>query len=75
MSVNWSRDSFLAHVADKIATCKADFDIDCQYEVIEFLTADIMKDLIIPNRWSLQMKYGTTPYWQTYNNKLTTGDR
>ena len=61
MSANWSRDDCPKHVANKIATGKVDFDIDCQYELIELQAKDIKKDLIIPNSWSLQMKDGTTP--------------
>ena len=60
MSANWSRYDCLNRVADKIATSKVDYDIDCQYEIIELQAEDIIRDLIIPNSWSLQMKDGTT---------------
>ena len=61
MSANWSRDDCLSHVADEVATGKVHFDIDCQYKLIELNVEDIMKGVIMPNRWSLQIKDGTTP--------------
>ena len=54
MSVNWSRDDCLNHVADTVAIGNVDFDIDCQYELIHH------KGPEQPNSWSLQMKDGTT---------------
>ena len=60
MSANWSRYDCLNHVADKAAIGNVDFDIDCQYELIELQAENIMTDLILPNSWSLQMKDGTT---------------
>ena len=59
LSSNWSRNDRLKHVADKIATGNVEFDIDYQYELMELKAEDIMKDLLIPNGWSLQMKDGT----------------
>ena len=61
MSANWSKDDCLNHIADKVVIGNVDFDIDCQYELIELQAEDIMKDLILPNSWSLQNKSGTTP--------------
>ena len=52
---------FLNHVADKVAIGNVDFGIDCLYELIELQAEDIMKDLILPNSWHLQMKDRTTP--------------
>ena len=49
------------NVADKVAIGNVDFDIDCQYEFIEVQAEDIMKDLLTPNSWSLNLKDGTTP--------------
>ena len=60
MSANCSRDSCLNHVADKITKCQVNFDIECQYELIELQVEDIMKDLIIPNSWRRQMENRTT---------------
>ena len=48
-------------VADKIATRNVEFDIDCKYKHIELQAEGIMKDLIFPDSWSLQMKDKTTP--------------
>ena len=61
MSANWSREDYLNHVADKVAIGNVNFDIDCQFKLIEFQEEDLMKDLILPNNWNLQMKDGTTP--------------
>ena len=49
MSVNWSRDNCLNHVADKAAIGKVNFDIDYQHQLIELQAEDIMKDPIQPN--------------------------
>ena len=61
MSANWSRDDCLNQVAAKVAIGKVNFDIDCQYKLIELQEEDIMKNLIQSNSWSLQMKDGSTP--------------
>ena len=71
MSTKWSKDDCLNHVADKIAIGNVDFDIDCQYEHIELQAEDIMKDIIIPDGWCLQMKDSTPSYWQETSHILT----
>ena len=53
MSAIGSRDDCLNHVADKVAIGNVDFDINCQYELIELQAEDIIKDLILSNSWSL----------------------
>ena len=53
MSATWLRDDCLNHIADKAALGKVDVDIDCQYKIIELQAEDIMKDIILPNSWSL----------------------
>ena len=68
MSANWSRDDCLNHVADKVTIGNVDFDIDCQYELIE-LQAEMM-DLIQPNSWSLQMKDGSTPILASFQQQI-----
>ena len=62
MSANRSRDDCLNHVADKITTGQINLDIDCQYELKELQAEDIMKDLILPNSLSLQMKDANYPH-------------
>ena len=53
MSVKWSRDDCLNHVADKVAMGRLDFVIDCQYQHIDLEAEDIIKDQIQPNSWNL----------------------
>ena len=55
MPAYWSRDDCLNHVADEVAIGNVDFDIDCKYGLIELQAEEIMKDLLIPNSWSVQM--------------------
>ena len=45
----------------QIKSLQINFDIDCQHELIELQAEEIMKDLIQPNSWSLQIKDGSTP--------------
>ena len=61
MSANGSRADCLYHVADKIAIGNVDFDIGCKYELIKLQAEDIMKDLIAPDSWNMQVQDGTTP--------------
>ena len=74
MSADWSRDDCLNHVADKVVIGNVDFDKEYQYELIELQVENIMKDLILPNSWSLQMKDGTTPILAGIQQQKTTGD-
>ena len=61
MSANLSRGDCLNHVADGVAGGLTDFDIDCQYNVIQLPAKDIMKSLVLPNSLALNMKDGSTP--------------
>ena len=61
MSVNWSRDDCLNHIADIVAGGLTDFDINCQFNFIQLQAEDIMGSLILPNNWTLNMKVGSTP--------------
>ena len=70
MPANWSRDDCLNHVADKIPIGNVDSGINCQYELIELQAEAIMKDLIIPNSWYLQMKEGTTPIMADFQQQI-----
>ena len=42
MSVNWSRDDYLNHVADRVAAGQKGLDIDYQFEFIQIQAEDII---------------------------------
>ena len=64
----------LSHVSDKIAKGKVDFDIDCQYQLIELQAEDITKDLLILKTGAFRWRTEPTRFWLVYNIKSTTGD-
>ena len=51
MSVNWSRDDCLNHVADRIAEGQTGIEIDCQFKFIQIQTEAIMRALDVPHSW------------------------
>ena len=44
--------------------------MDCKYELIEQQAEVIMKDLIAPNRWCLQMNDGTIPILEGLQHQI-----
>ena len=70
MSANCSRDDCLNHVVDRVAGGLTDFDIDCQYNFIKLQAEDIMKSLVLPDSWTLNMKEGSTPILSGFQQQI-----